>query len=68
MKKQIITRAIQEDRKALITHLMRVIKEMKVKNSEIDRFMCYNTEGNIRMQNGYNEALSDIQKLLEEEL
>lgn len=44
----------------------RILAE-KVKNDDIHQFGCYNTEGNIRMQDGWNLAIKRVSQLLEEE-
>ena len=44
----------------------RILKELpkEVRNDEIEKFKCYNTEGNIRMQDGFNYCLKQIKDII----
>ena len=57
--KRAIKLAKQEERE-------RILKELpkEVRNDEIEKFKCYNTEGNIRMQDGFNYCLKQIKDII----
>ena len=64
MVKMFISETIEQAKQEERERIKKRIKKMKVEDDDIEQFCCYNMEGNIRTQGGYNQAIETFLKEL----